>query len=75
MRTSAVDKRKSINIYNTLDIMNDALKARENGVTYGQYKAGIRPAEEESEYSVSKTEFVKKTESVGPVKKGIAFIK
>ena len=59
---------------NTKQIDMDAVMAKKTGVTYGQFKAGILPDDEDSGYEVSRMDYLKRTENTS-LKKTVAFIK
>ncbi len=57
-------------------MVDEAQRAKENGVTYGMYKAGItKAAEETSDYSVHQTDTLHRTEKTTNDTKPVATIK
>lgn len=58
----------------TKEISEDAVKAKQIGVSYGKYKAGIRPDNEDTGYQVSSMDYIRATETKNDVKPK-AFIK
>ena len=63
------------NYQNRLDIGNDSVKAKEIGISYGQYKAGIMPDDSPSEYAVSSSDYIKRSEKKEPEVKAAASIR
>ncbi len=58
------------------DIMDDAARAYKKGLSYGEYKAGVKKAVAEKGYSVSSGEFMRRSEPSSESKvKTKAFIK
>ena len=79
MRRSA--KAKKGMSQSCIEIMSDAIKAKEQNLSYGKFKAldllganGIQDDEYVSEYQVHTTDLVRKTEHVSD-KKAVAFVK
>lgn len=50
------------NYQNRLDIGQDSIKAKEIGISYGQYKAGLMPDDVQSDYSVHNGQYLTKKE-------------
>ena len=63
------------NYQNRLDIGKDSVKAKEIGISYGQYKAGIIPDDSPSEYAVSSSDYLKRSEKKEPSQKALAAIR
>ena len=63
------------NYQNRLDIGKDSVKAKEIGISYGQYKAGIMPDDSPSEYAVSSSDYIKRSEKKEPEVKAAASIR
>lgn len=79
MRSSAKTKRGMSQ--SCIEIMSDAIKAREQNLSYGKYKAldmlgagSMLDDDYESEYHVHSSNIVRKTEHV-ETKKAVAFVK
>ena len=79
MRSSAKTKRGMSQ--SCIEIMSDAIKAREQNLSYGKYKAldmlgagSMLDDDYESEYQVHSANIVRKTEHV-ETKKAVAFVK
>ena len=79
MRSSA--KIKKGMSQSCIDIMADAIKAKEQNLSYGKFKAldmlgagSMQEEEYESEYQVYNSSIVRKTEQVN-TKKAVAFVK
>ncbi len=79
MRSSA--KTKKGMSQSCIDIMTDAIKAKEQNLSYGKFKAldmlgagSMQDEEYESEYQVYNSNIVRKTEHV-QTKKAVAFVK
>ena len=79
MRSSAKAKRGMSQ--SCIEIMSDAIKAKEQNLSYGKYKAldmlgagSMLDDDYESEYQVNSDSFVRKTEHV-ETKKAVAFVK
>ncbi len=79
MRSSA--KTKKGMSQSCIDIMADAIKAKEQNLSYGKFKAldmlgagSMQDEEYESEYQVYNSNIVRKTEHV-QTKKAVAFVK
>ena len=79
MRRSA--KSRQTVSQGTIAIMADAIKAKEQNLSYGKFKAldmlgsgNMFDEEEESEYTVHTTDLVRRTEQVEE-KKPVAFVK
>ncbi len=53
---------KKTNHQNGVDIGQDNLSAKQIGISYGKYKAGMKPPAQTSEYAVATTQHLKKTE-------------
>ncbi len=67
-------ERRQLNMLNKEEIEQDAILAKSAGISYGQYKAGVKSPEGDSGYKVSPTEYVtRKTEQ--NTAKSVAFIK
>ncbi len=63
------------NYQNRLGIGEDSVKAKKIGVSYGKYKAGLKPDNEESDYNVSCSDYVKRKEIKEPEQKPVASIR
>ena len=79
MRSSAKTKRGMSQ--SCIEIMSDAIKAKEQNLSYGKYKAldmlgagSMLEEEYESEYQVHTANIVRKTEHT-ETKKAVAFVK
>ena len=79
MRSSA--KTKKGMSQSCIEIMSDAIKAKEQNLSYGKYKAldmlgagSMLDDDYESEYQVHSANIVRKTEHV-ETKKAVAFVK
>ena len=79
MRSSAKTKRGMSQ--SCIEIMSDAIKAKEQNLSYGKFKAldmlgagSMQDEEYESEYQVYNSNIVRKTEHVQS-KKAVAFVK
>jgi hypothetical protein len=79
MRSSAKTKRGMSQ--SCIEIMSDAIKAREQNLSYGKYKAldmlgagSMLDDDYKSEYQVHSANIVRKTEHV-ETKKAVAFVK
>lgn len=54
-------ERKIINFHNAKNIVKDNNAAKEAGLSYGKYKAGLYLVKGGSEYQVSTTEYLRPT--------------
>ena len=70
-----VEKGRIIDFHNTKNIVNDNEAAKSFGVSYGEYKAGVRKEEVETEYAVNCTMFLNRTKKDASSDKVVAFIK
>lgn len=64
-----------LNRENRENIMEDARKAKENGISYGHFKAGITKSNENSEYTSHSSEYLQKNEPLESDEKPKAHIK
>ncbi len=74
-RTPDYYRTKKNNYQNRLEIGNDSQKAKEIGISYGKYKAGMKPTDSQSDYAVHKREHLTKTEKEEPEQKISATIR
>ena len=74
MTSSEMKKSRELNVQ---AIMDDEIAARANGLSYGQYKAGIKASEEiaDTGYKLGGDTYVKPSVRVNQVKKPVVFIK
>lgn len=66
---------KKNNYMNRLDIEADSVKAKESGVSYGKYKAGMRADDNVSDYTSFSEGFVRRTEKETEDSKPVAAIR
>lgn len=60
---------------NMENIGKDAQEAKATGISYGKFKAGVLKEEKNSDYAISSTEFVRRSEGTCGDKKPVAFIR
>ncbi|MBP3784459.1 MAG: hypothetical protein J6I68_14535 [Butyrivibrio sp.] len=73
--SSELEKIKSKNNRQSMQLMSEeAVLAKESGISYGYLQAGLGPDFEESEYPVSSVSYITKTEAEDH-KKVLAFIR
>ncbi len=53
---------RKVNRENRENIIEDSKQAKEHGVTYGQYKAGIKKVEQDGTYKTAAQEYIKRKE-------------
>lgn len=60
---------------NAEEILSDAAKAHKKGLSYGEYKAGVKKAAKNTGYVTSSVEFLKRSEPSTAKQTAKAFIK